>query len=73
VIEVADSGVGIAAEHLGRVFEPFQRGAHGHSAIEGTGIGLAVCKSLVELMGGTIGVHSAPDQGALFSVRIPAA
>jgi PAS domain S-box-containing protein len=70
VIEVADSGVGIAAEHLGRVFEPFHRGAHGQSAIEGTGIGLAVCKSLVELMGGTIDVHSAPDQGSLFSVRL---
>ncbi len=71
VIEVADSGVGIAAEHLGRVFEPFHRGAHGHSPIEGTGIGLADCKSLVELMGGTIDVHSAPDQGSLFSVCLP--
>ncbi len=73
VIEVADTGVGIAAAHLGRVFEPFQRGAHGQSAIEGTGIGLAVSKSLVELMGGTIDVRSAPDQGSLFSVRVPSA
>jgi PAS domain S-box-containing protein len=71
VIEVADSGLGIAPEHLGGVFEPFQRGAHDHSPIEGTGIGLAVCKSLVELMDGTIDVHSAPDQGSLFSVCLP--
>jgi signal transduction histidine kinase len=73
VIDVADTGVGIAAEHLARVFEPFQRGAHGHSAIEGTGIGLAVCKSLVELMGGSIDVQSAPGQGSLFTVRLPLA
>jgi PAS domain S-box-containing protein len=73
VIDVADTGVGIAAEHLARVFEPFQRGAHGHSSIEGTGIGLAVCKSLVELMGGSIDLQSAPGQGSLFSVRLPLA
>ncbi len=73
MIEVADSGVGIAAEHPGRVFEPFHRGAHDHSPIEGTGIGLAVCKSLVGPMGDTIDVHSAPDQGSLFSLRLPPA
>jgi PAS domain S-box-containing protein len=71
VIDVADTGVGIAAEHLARVFEPFQRGAQGHSSIEGTGIGLAVSKSLVELMGGSIEVQSAPGKGSLFSVRLP--
>jgi signal transduction histidine kinase len=73
LLEVADTGVGIAAEHLGRVFEPFQRGAHGQSSIEGTGIGLAVCKSLVELMGGSIDVQSAPDKGSLFTVVLPLA
>ena len=73
VIEVSDSGVGIAAEHLARVFEPFQRGAHGHSAIEGTGIGLAVCNSLVELMGGSIEVQSTPGKGSMFAVRLPCA
>ncbi len=71
VIEVADTGVGIAAEHLARVFEPFQRGAHGQSLIEGTGIGLAVSKSLVELMSGTIDVQSATGKGSLFTVRLP--
>lgn len=72
-IEVADTGVGIAAEHLPRVFEPFHRGAHGQSAIEGTGIGLAVCKSLVELMGGSIEVQSATGKGSLFTVELQAA
>jgi PAS domain S-box-containing protein len=71
VIEVSDTGVGIAAEHLARVFEPFQRGAHGQSSIEGTGIGLAVSKSLVELMDGSIDVHSTPGKGSLFTVRLP--
>ena len=71
VVEVSDTGVGIAAEHLARVFEPFQRGAHGQSSIEGTGIGLAVSKSLVELMGGSIDVQSAPGKGSLFTVRLP--
>jgi PAS domain S-box-containing protein len=72
-IEVSDTGVGIAAEHLPRLFEPFQRGAHGQSAIEGTGIGLAVCKSLVELMGGRIEVQSTPGKGSLFAVELAAA
>jgi PAS domain S-box-containing protein len=70
VIEVSDTGVGIAAEHRTRLFEPFQRGAHGQSSIEGTGIGLAVSKSLIELMGGTIDVQSAPGKGTLFTVRL---
>jgi PAS domain S-box-containing protein len=70
-IEISDTGVGIAGEHLARVFEPFQRGAHGHSTIEGTGIGLAVCKSLVELMGGSIELQSEPGRGSLFTVRLP--
>jgi PAS domain S-box-containing protein len=73
VVEVADSGVGIAPEHLARLFEPFQRGAHQSGPIEGTGIGLAVSKSLVELMGGSIGVQSTPGQGSTFAVRLPAA
>ncbi len=70
-IEISDTGVGIAPQHLARVFEPFQRGAHGHSPIEGTGIGLAVCKSLIEMMGGAIDVQSTPGKGSLFTVLLP--
>jgi PAS domain S-box-containing protein len=72
-IDVADTGVGIAPEHLVRLFEPFQRGAHQTSRIEGTGIGLAVSRSLIELMGGSIGVVSTPGQGSVFSVSLPVA
>jgi PAS domain S-box-containing protein len=72
-VDVTDTGAGIAPEHLPRLFEPFQRGAHQTSAIEGTGIGLAVSKSLVELMGGSIEVQSTPGRGSTFSVRLPAA
>ena len=71
-IEVADSGIGIAPEHLASLFEPFQRGAHARSAIEGTGIGLAVSRSLVELMGGRLEVTSTPGAGSVFSVVLPA-
>ncbi len=70
-LEVSDTGVGIAPEHLRRLFEPFERGAHAQSSIEGTGIGLAVCKSLVELMGGCIEVHSTPGQGSRFRIELP--
>jgi signal transduction histidine kinase len=72
-IEVSDSGLGIAPDHLPRLFEPFERGMHAQSAIEGTGIGLAVCKSLVELMGGRIAVESTPGVGSCFSVELPQA
>jgi CheY-like chemotaxis protein len=68
---VRDTGVGISAENLARVFEPFQRIAG--SRQEGTGLGLTITRKLVELMGGTIRVDSAPDHGTEFAVRIPAA
>jgi signal transduction histidine kinase len=73
LIEVADTGVGIAGEHLARLFEPFQRGAHSQSSIEGTGIGLAVSRSLVELMGGRIDALSTPGKGSLFTVALASA
>ncbi len=72
-IEVADTGVGIATADLPGLFEPFNRGAHRHSTIEGTGIGLAVTRALVELMGGCIDVISTPGQGSTFGVELPLA
>jgi PAS domain S-box-containing protein len=71
-IDVADSGLGIAPADLQELFKPFQRGAHARSTIEGTGIGLAVSQSLVELMGGRIEVSSVPGDGSVFSVILPA-
>ena len=72
-IAVTDDGPGIPAEQLEHVFDRFTRGDAGLTQrVGGTGLGLAISKSLVELHGGTIGVESAPGQGATFRVRLPA-
>jgi PAS domain S-box-containing protein len=71
-LDVSDTGVGIADPHLRRLFEPFQRGAHAASAIEGTGIGLAVSRSLAQSMGGRIEVSSRHGEGSVFSLLLPA-
>jgi PAS domain S-box-containing protein len=72
-LQVIDTGVGIASADLPGLFEPFNRGAHRRSAIEGTGIGLAVTRALVQLMQGRLEVQSTPGQGSTFSVTLPAA
>jgi PAS domain S-box-containing protein len=72
-LQVVDTGVGIGREELPHIFEPFHRGAHRHSAIEGTGIGLAVTQALVDLMHGRLEVQSTPDVGSTFTVTLPRA
>lgn len=72
-IEVADDGPGIAADDQARLFEPFERLGREHGPIEGSGIGLALSRRLVELMGGRIEVDSAPGRGSVFRVRLPSA
>jgi len=67
-IEVADDGVGIAPEHLGRIWEPFFT-TKGET---GTGLGLGICKRIVEEHGGAIRVESALARGATFTVDLPA-
>ena len=72
-ISVADSGIGIAPEDLGRLFQPFVQLDSGIARrFEGTGLGLAMVKSLVELHAGTLGVES-HARGCTFWVRIPVA
>lgn len=71
VVEVADTGSGIPAGDLGRIFDPFfSRRADGEA---GTGLGLTICKSIVERYQGDIQVESSSGQGTVFRVRLPLA
>ena len=65
-ISVRDSGEGLAPEQLAQLFQPFNRLGRESGAESGTGIGLVVCKRLVDWMGGAIGVASTPGSGSVF-------
>ena len=72
-IEVVDFGPGLSVQKQAQLFEPFNRLGLERSALEGHGVGLALAKRLVELQAGSIGVDSAPGEGATFWVSIPKA
>jgi signal transduction histidine kinase/DNA-binding NarL/FixJ family response regulator len=67
-IAVDDTGIGIAADQLARIFEPFVRAQGETSPREGTGLGLSIVRRVVELMGGRVTVTSEPDRGSTFEV-----
>jgi signal transduction histidine kinase len=71
-IEVQDDGPGIAKEELQNIFEPFYRAAHARkSSQNGMGLGLAICKDIVERHGGSIWCESSPGKGSTFFVELP--
>lgn len=72
-INVADTGFGIPDNQIEELFSPFVRLNQKDNAIEGTGVGLALTKTLVELMGGEVGVVSSEGKGSCFWIDIPLA
>jgi signal transduction histidine kinase len=71
-VSVTDSGIGIPAGHLERIFEEFEQVSHPAAGRqEGTGLGLAMVKKLVEMQGGTVRVESVVGEGSTFSFTIP--
>jgi hypothetical protein len=73
ILRVSDTGRGLDAEQRSHLFEPFNRLGIEREGIEGTGIGLAIVKALVDRMGGSIAVTSRPAIGTMFEVSLPAA
>ena len=69
---IIDNGIGMSPEFAQRVFEPFERERTSTvSRIQGTGLGMAIAKNIVDMMGGTIEVHSEPNKGTEFVVNLP--
>ena len=72
ILTVQDSGMGIATEHVERVFERFYRVDRGRSrATGGTGLGLSIVRHIIEAHGGTVGLESALNRGSTFRVELP--
>ncbi len=70
--EIEDTGIGIPAESLDRIFERFYRVDVARTRVQGgSGLGLAISKWIAEAHGGTISVHSTPGRGSTFTVRLP--
>lgn len=72
LFSVFDTGIGIDRETLDTLFEPFTQGSSGYARqYQGAGLGLSICKRLVDLMGGNMSVESTPGEGSAFHVVLP--
>jgi len=71
-LTIADNGIGFEENHADRIFSPFKR-LHGREEYEGTGMGLAICRRIVERHGGDITADSTPGEGTTFTVLLPVA
>jgi PAS domain S-box-containing protein len=69
-IFIKDNGIGFESQYIDRIFKPFQR-LHSRQEYEGSGMGLAICRRIVERHGGTITATSAPGEGSTFIVSLP--
>ena len=69
-ITVSDNGIGFDEKYLDRIYRPFQR-LHSRSQYQGTGMGLAICKKIVEAHHGELSAHSRPGEGATFVMTFP--
>lgn len=69
-VRVRDGGIGLTSDQQRDLFQPFNRLGHASPAIEGSGIGLAIAKALVERMGGTLEAHSLAGAGSVFTVTL---
>jgi len=69
-ISIADNGIGFEPQYSSKIFELFQR-LHGRSEYDGTGIGLAICKKIIQNHNGVITAESEPGKGATFNIYLP--
>lgn len=73
-VSVSDTGIGLSAKHCRRLFDAFQQATPSHSReFGGSGLGLSICRQLVEQMGGEISVESEPGRGSTFTFTLPLA
>lgn len=73
IIHVSDTGVGMNEETVARVFLPYEQGTYGINDGRGIGLGLSICRQLVEMHGGALTVRSEPGKGSVFSFDLPLA
>ena len=72
-LSVRDHGIGISVEKTESIFEPYETSCPNSGHRSGSGVGLYLCKRVVEVQGGRIEVSSVPDRGSTFTVVLPAA